>query len=641
MPQSSFNQFSGIFVCYRRDDSSGHAGRLSDNLIAHFGDDRIFMDIDTIEPGEDFVTVIENAVASCAILIAIIGKHWLSAPGETSRCLDDPNDFVRLEIATALKRDIRVIPLLVQGATMPKPQDLPDDLTKLSRRNALELSDLRWRHDVEQLINALERILVKREESVRLAEATRRDQDERERRETEERQRVEVEAAQHRLAEEQEKQIAVAERQREEEERERTEAKERARRVAQEVSRRRAEEERAQAETDSRRRAEEEAERRRAEAEEQTQRRRIVAATQARADEEGMRLEAEEAEHRRFVNQNLRTTHEQKQTKVDLSAIPTAPSFEPVWKPPVSQAIADIAADIAEAITLRRQRGKRTTSLIIIASIAILGIVALIWMKHTAEEEQRPAGRDATTESNQQATPTASASQTIPQLPPGMVYVSGGEFMMGLDKRFGGDEYSSPAHRVKVKPFFIDTYEVACEDYKKCVDAGVCQPPQGWSNGHYQEGTARQPVTGVDWNAANTYAKWAGKRLPTEEEWEFAARGTDGRLYPWGNNWQQGLANANGEAQGLANVDKYNGKSPFGAIGMVGNAWEWTASAYKSYLDGSIPKDIAGKNPKVIRGGMYESVEGDATAIFRRGWPASGNYAYGDTGFRCAKDVMK
>lgn len=88
------------------------------------------MDIDTIEPGEDFVTVIENALGSCAILIAIIGRHWFSGSAGATEPLDNTNDFVRLEIATALRRDIRVIPVLVQRATMPNPQDLPDDFGK-------------------------------------------------------------------------------------------------------------------------------------------------------------------------------------------------------------------------------------------------------------------------------------------------------------------------------------------------------------------------------------------------------------------------------------------------------------------------------------------------------------------------------
>ena len=159
MPPSSTQQFSGIFISYRRDDASGYAGRLSDRLVEHFGRTRIFMDIDTIEPGEDFVTVIENAVASCEILIAIIGRSWLSTSGTGTGRLDNPNDFVRLEIATALRRNIRVIPVLVQHASMPKEKDLPDDMVKFTRRNAVELSDLRWQNDVDQLIAVMERLL--------------------------------------------------------------------------------------------------------------------------------------------------------------------------------------------------------------------------------------------------------------------------------------------------------------------------------------------------------------------------------------------------------------------------------------------------------------------------------------------------
>lgn len=161
VPQPPAEQFSGIFVSYRREDSAGHAGRLYDKLVNHFGKDRIFRDVDTIGLGEDFATVIENAVGSCDILIALIGRHWLSGAGGTTGRLDNPNDFVRLEIAHALRRGIRVIPVLVQGASLPKPQDLPDDLAKLTRLNAIELTDLRWQTDVDQLISVMERVLGK------------------------------------------------------------------------------------------------------------------------------------------------------------------------------------------------------------------------------------------------------------------------------------------------------------------------------------------------------------------------------------------------------------------------------------------------------------------------------------------------
>jgi len=133
---------------------------LYDRLSERFGQGQIFMDIDTIEPGLDFVEVIEKAVGSCDVLIALIGRQWLTITDATGRRrLDNPEDFVRLEIATALDRNIRVIPVLVRGAPMLRSTDLPDALKKLARRNALEISDTRFHYDVDRLIETLEKVL--------------------------------------------------------------------------------------------------------------------------------------------------------------------------------------------------------------------------------------------------------------------------------------------------------------------------------------------------------------------------------------------------------------------------------------------------------------------------------------------------
>jgi hypothetical protein len=135
---------------------------LSDHLSDHFSSNQIFMDVDSIDLGEDFVTTIEETVGSCDVLIAVIGKAWLtSSDQEGRRRLDNPEDFVRIEIATALKRGIRVIPVLVDGVEMPRAGDLPDDLKALIRRNALQLSHERFRTDSERLESAIERALEK------------------------------------------------------------------------------------------------------------------------------------------------------------------------------------------------------------------------------------------------------------------------------------------------------------------------------------------------------------------------------------------------------------------------------------------------------------------------------------------------
>lgn len=145
-----------IFISYRRDDTEGQAGRLFDDLARHFGEDSVFMDVAGIEPGRDFRRVIDEHVASCGVLLSMIGKNWLDTVDESGRRrLEDPSDFVRLETASALRRDIPVVPVLVHGARMPRAEQLPDDLAELAYRNGVELSHARWDSDVQVLVKAL------------------------------------------------------------------------------------------------------------------------------------------------------------------------------------------------------------------------------------------------------------------------------------------------------------------------------------------------------------------------------------------------------------------------------------------------------------------------------------------------------
>jgi formylglycine-generating enzyme required for sulfatase activity len=224
--------------------------------------------------------------------------------------------------------------------------------------------------------------------------------------------------------------------------------------------------------------------------------------------------------------------------------------------------------------------------------------------------------------------------------PTGMVKIPGGKFVMGRDAKDGGDQYESPAHQVTVKPFYLDIYEVTCEQYQKFVDEMKYPAPASWPDGKFPKGSTRLPVTGVDWADAYAYAHWAGKRLPTEEEWEFAARGTDGRLYPWGNQWERGIANDVSSGSGkLVEVGTYKQDvSPFEVFDMVGNAWEWTASDLQAYPGGQLPKQLSGDN-KVIRGGSWQENQKQATATYRGYLLARGAKDYTATGFRCAKDI--
>jgi hypothetical protein len=150
-----------IFISYRRDDSEGEAGRLFDDLVREFGSKNVFMDVTGIRPGVDFVKAIEANVADCGILLAIIGPTWATiASANGARRLDDPNDFVVLEIASALKREVPVIPVLVHGARMPSQDQLPESLKSFSHRNSIELSHVRWLSDVQLLIEALKSYVV-------------------------------------------------------------------------------------------------------------------------------------------------------------------------------------------------------------------------------------------------------------------------------------------------------------------------------------------------------------------------------------------------------------------------------------------------------------------------------------------------
>jgi hypothetical protein len=147
-----------IFISYRREDTSGYAGRLYDQISSHFGQDHVFMDVADLEPGSDFVDTIEKKVSTCDALIALIGKNWLTIKDEQNQVrLRKPGDFVSVEIAAALKRSVEVIPVLVGGAKMPLQRELPESLQSLCRRQALELSDVHFTRDVGDLIEALKR----------------------------------------------------------------------------------------------------------------------------------------------------------------------------------------------------------------------------------------------------------------------------------------------------------------------------------------------------------------------------------------------------------------------------------------------------------------------------------------------------
>jgi len=234
--------------------------------------------------------------------------------------------------------------------------------------------------------------------------------------------------------------------------------------------------------------------------------------------------------------------------------------------------------------------------------------------------------------------------------------VPAGEFSMGSND--GGDD-EKPVHTVYLDAFWIDQTEVTNGMFTLCVSGGACLPPQDTSSmtrsSYYgNPDYANYPVIHVDWNQADAYCAWAGRRLPTEAEWEKAARGSDGRTYPWGNdspdsnplNYKQNVGDStivgeNHKPDNRYYVSYREDFSPYGAYDMAGNVSEWVADWYgESYYQNaptSIPTGTTSGDYRVLRGGSWYSLDGLVRSAYRGGDSPDDSGSYGGYGFRCAR----
>jgi eukaryotic-like serine/threonine-protein kinase len=227
-------------------------------------------------------------------------------------------------------------------------------------------------------------------------------------------------------------------------------------------------------------------------------------------------------------------------------------------------------------------------------------------------------------------TPTATPAAAFED----MVYVSEGAVLLNANSN-GKCEIVAAT----LKPFYLDKTEVTNEQYALFLAANNSAPPPSWKGGLFPAGAEKLPVTDVSWEDATNYAAWKNKRLPTEAEWEYVARGGKDGLYPWGSEWRAELANVNSKQ--LQPVGSFaQGGGTFGAFDLIGNAAEWTASDYSACAKAETPSTSQGVSNKVVRGGSYESKE--ATAALRQSLPAKrqGNANFNTVGFRCARDVQ-
>lgn len=292
---------------------------------------------------------------------------------------------------------------------------------------------------------------------------------------------------------------------------------------------------------------------------------------------------------------------------------------------------------------------KKRTGMVIASVIVVLILLGaagyVAWLLFGRGKPAPPAPPVVVEQPPVPPAPVAPEPPPAPVVPEGMVAITAGTYTIGRD---GADPLEQPEHKVDLPAFYIDRAEVTNAAYKLFVDATGHKSPSNWTGASFPEGRDAFPVTGVTWQDAADYAAWAGKRLPSESEWEAAARGTDGRIYPWGNGFRSGVANIGSKPDkptpdqypaGIKEAGRYpEGASPAGAVDMIGNAWEWVADEFKVYPGSteSLPDLDPAVTHRVIRGGAYDgSKVHDATY---RGFQ-DGSKPYPKVGFRCAKDA--
>jgi formylglycine-generating enzyme required for sulfatase activity len=316
----------------------------------------------------------------------------------------------------------------------------------------------------------------------------------------------------------------------------------------------------------------------------------------------------------------------------------------------------------------RPSKSRNAIYVAILAGVAVL-VVAMISLirLNLSESSTPPPGDNVTSPASTPATnetetinpgPTSPANSTEAEPAPGnsdpakitdakgvpMVLVPAGEFIAGSNS---GYENERPAHKVYLDDFYIDQYEVTNALYKACVVEGACQPPDktgSFTRGNYYGNYEydNYPVLFVSWENARAYCQWRGMDLPTEAQWEKAARSDDARLYPWGDNIHPDYANYNDYVGDTVEVGSYEaGKSPYGAYDMAGNAWEWVADWYSEtyYLDGPTnnPAGPESSEYKVLRGGSWHDDEMSVTTS-NRGWNQLEYFENMDFAFRCASN---
>jgi eukaryotic-like serine/threonine-protein kinase len=345
-------------------------------------------------------------------------------------------------------------------------------------------------------------------------------------------------------------------------------------------------------------------------------------------------------------------------------SLPSLPSLPNV--PPSDPSLPSLGGPLEPDIRIRSEHpqtapapaedGVSSRTLAIVAFISLTLLLVGVIMKATSggPASGTPTSPSATTSgttsaASPSATPSGSAATGAPT---DMIKIPAGTFTMGTDKEGPGDR---PAHKVTLKSFYIDKTEVTAEAYQGCLDAGVCSarnvhPKRGFAAGAYgcniEKDRGSHPANCVDREQAEAYCTWAKKRLPSEAEWEYAARGSDAREYPWGNGAPtscaqavlSGIGGSCAQRKGTMPVGSATeGASPFGLLDMAGNVFEWVADGYAPYDAGDQTDPVvpAGSKKGIIRGGSWDYSALAAKTTFRTSWVSEAGNA--SIGFRCAR----
>jgi formylglycine-generating enzyme required for sulfatase activity len=640
-----------IFINYRRGDDPGNTGRLFDRLQEAFTPEQLFMDVDSIKPGLDFVKVLEEQVSQCDIVLAVIGHNWIDARDEAgARRLDNPEDFVRIEIGSALDRGKRVIPVLVGDARMPRSDELPEPIKPLARRHAVRLTHERFRADMQGLVKALQEALDEADARSRAQAAQQAAADE-------ERRRAEQAAREH----------AQAQR----------EAKERAR---QERAHRRLVSARGAttAQSDQPGAARQRVGRLDPSSRRSPRRLMLIGgvfaalagvvaiwiaalptrrpvpapAPQLAISGPGV-LTFTGPEAGPFTPDRSSLTLRATGSGFHWSIDGTAPQWLSV-SPKEGDLTPDASAEVTVAVTTGAQslmHGQHSGQLIF-RNHSSNEIVARSVNLVVQEPKETPLS--LARERELKTKDTFKECSDCPQ----MIVVPAGSFTMGSPaSEPGRDTDEGPQHRVTIaRQFAVGTSALTFDEWDACVADGGCNgykpPDQGGGRG-------RLPVINVSWNDANAYVAWLAKktgkpyRLLSEAEREYVTRAGTTTPFWWGNSISPSQANYDGNdvygngvkgeyRQRTVPVDSF-ATNPWGLYQVHGNVWEWTEDCYHDSYGGAPPDGSAWtkgdcSNTHVFRGGSWRLSPRDLRSA-SRGRLTTGNRR-SDLGFRVGRTLI-